>query len=246
MNGGRELVRLQSTVDGLIVAPVAEPGAFFVIGTTTPGVRGELDRMKNVSGTSPATALATHEALRIEHSLRTMTDIEVPDDMVAVVIKALLAHGATWHVDVAAIIGQRADEAGYTAWQHVRVEKSRFLGLGVPNVARVLGCSNQRALVLGFGEIECDKADPHELPLPKDLSGKNEWRALTATLAWLTPIHVRHGSYRRAALDLEPAGLADAASSGVAAEKEATRRWSCRTWHGNSSQVVRQRSNRLH
>ena len=217
MNGGRELVRVKSTVDGLLVAPVEEPGRFFGIGTATPGVRGELDRMKNASGTSPATALATHEALRIERSLRAMPDIAVPDDMLAVVLKALLAHGAAWHVDVAALIGQHVKDK---AWQHVRLEKSRFLGLGVPTIARVLGCSNQRALVLGFGEIECDKADPHELPLPKDLSGKNEWRGLTATLAWLTPIHVRHGSYRHAALDLEHAGLAEAASSGVAAEKE--------------------------
>jgi hypothetical protein len=217
MNGGRELVRPRSTGDSLVVEPIKEPGRFFGIGTAAPGMRGELDRMKNVSGTSPATALATHEALRIERSLRGMPELAVPEDMLAVVLKALLAHGAAWNVDVASLIGEHVKG---NAWQHVRLEKSRFLGLGVPAIARVLGCSNQRALVLGFGEIECDVAHPHQLPFPRDLSGKNEWRALTATLAWLTPVHVRHGSYRHAALDVEPAGLEDSASSGLAPEKE--------------------------
>src|SRR5262249_26086140 len=104
-------------------------------------------------------------------------------------------------------------------WQHVRAEKSRFLGFGVPTITRVLGCSNQRALILGFGEIARDKTDQHQLPLPQNLNAQNEWRALTATLAWLTPIHVRHGSYRHAALDLEAVGLVDG-SVGVRSEAE--------------------------
>lgn len=59
MNGGRELVRLHSSGDTVRVGPVDQPGRYFGIGCATPGLTGELDRMKNISGTSPAAALAT-------------------------------------------------------------------------------------------------------------------------------------------------------------------------------------------
>jgi hypothetical protein len=43
---------------------------------------------------------------------------------------------------------------------------------------------------------------------------------LTVTLAWLTPVHVWHGSYCHAALDIKAQDLAAAATSGVSPERE--------------------------
>jgi hypothetical protein len=216
MDGGRETLQLDSAGDGVVkVKPVSVTGRFFGIGAAAPGLRGELDRMMNSSGTSPAAALATHQALRIEQALRGMDGMEVGSDHLSVVLKALMAHSAGWDQDVAAMIEAHTQAAGLTAWQHRRVEKGRFLGLGVPQVGRVLGCTLQRALVLGYGEIEKEKTIPHAIPLPKELSAIGEWRAVTATLAWLTPIHPRHGAYRRSALDLELEGFQDGTATGA-------------------------------
>lgn len=216
MNGGRETLQLESSGGGRIkVRPVAVPGRFFGIGAAAPGVGGELDRMINTSGTSPAAALATHQALRIEQAIRSMETIDVDPAHIAVVLKALLAHSAGWDIDVASLIESHAQSSGMTAWQHRRVEKGRFLGLGAPQVVKVLGSSLQRALVLGFGDIHKDKTCPHAIPLPKELSAKGEWRAVTATLAWITPIHPRHGAYRRATLDLDLVGFDDGTAVGA-------------------------------
>lgn len=211
MNGGRERLQMKSSRDPVKVMPITEPGPYFGIGAATPGVRGELDRVRNVSGTSPATALATNAALRIEAALRSVSELAIPDQYLAVVLKALLAHGAAWDDDIAGAIERLARAEGHTHWTHRRIEASRFLGLGTPVVDRALGNTKQRALVLGYGEVERGKAAPYPLPLPDDLSGKNEWRGMTATLAWLSPIHCRHGAYRHATLDLELDGIGNGA-----------------------------------
>lgn len=211
MAGGRERLAMVSSRDPVRVRPVGRPGRQFGIGAATPGVRGELDRITNVSGTSPAAALTTNAALRIEAALRTTSDLAIPEEYLAVVLKALLAHGAAWEADVAAQLEGQATAAGHEHWTHKRLEVSRFLGFGAPDINRLLGNSLQRALVLGYGELTKGKAATYPVPLPRDLSGKNEWRAMTATLAWLTPIHCRHGAYRHATLDLNLNGIGQGA-----------------------------------
>lgn len=211
VNGGRERLQMKSSRDPVRVVPMTEPGPFFGISAATPGLRGELDRARNVAGTSAATALATNAALRIEAALRSTSGLAIPEDALAVVLKVLMAHSAVWEGGAAELIDRLAQADGYAHWSHRRVETSRFLGLGSPTIERVLGNTKQRALVLGFGEVTKGKGAPYPLPLSGALSGRNEWRGLTATLAWLTPIHCRHGAYRHATLDLELAGMAQGA-----------------------------------
>ena len=87
MDGGRETLQLDVAGDGVVkVKPVPVPGRFFGIGAAAPGLQGELDRMMNSSGTSPAAALATHQALRIEQALRSMEGIDVGSAHLAVVL----------------------------------------------------------------------------------------------------------------------------------------------------------------
>lgn len=215
MPGGRETVQMRVSRNPLKVVPNDNPGRFFGLRAATPGIRGELDRMRNVSGTSAATALATNAALRIEESLRTVSQLAVPKDMLAVVTKALLAHSAVWDEEATALIHGLAREEGYEHWMHQRIEISRFLGLGHTDTLRVMGNTKQRALALGFGTLPLGKAAPYPLPLPMSLSGKPEWRGLTATLAWLTPIHCRHTAYRHGSLDLWLSGMEKGAALGV-------------------------------
>lgn len=220
MDGGRELVRPSATDGGVAIEPVRVAGRYFGIQAATATRAGGAATFRNTFGTSPATALATHEAARLEGALRTMEGVAVPDDHLAVVLKALLGHASSWDTDVGALLDEMAKEAGIAAWQHRRVEQSRLLGIGSTDAARVLAATEQRAIVLFSGEIERDKTDEHALPLPSTLSGKAEWRAMTATLAWLTPINFRHRGYRAAALGLSLAGFDGGSAIGAEAEKE--------------------------
>lgn len=219
VNGGRELLRARMHDERLWIEPPEFAGRYFGIEAATATRAGGADNYRNVFGTSPATALATHEALRLEQALRAMEGVAVSDEQLAVVLKALLGHAAAWDGGASALIDSLAREAGVGSWQHRRIELSRLLGLGNCDTARVLAATEQRAVMLFTGEIARDWTDQHDLPLPSTLSGKSEWRALTATLAWLTPVSFRHRGYRAAALGLELAGFDGGTAIGAEAEK---------------------------
>lgn len=218
MNGGRELVRARLDENRLTIEPPAFAGRFFGIEAATAMRAGGIENYRNVFGTSPAAALATHEAARLELALRAMEGIAVTDEHLAVVVKALLGHSAAWDADAGTLVDELAREAGLSAWQHRRIEQSRLLGLGSCDTARVLAATEQRAVILFSGEIARDRTDQHDLPLPSTLSGRAEWRALTATLAWLTPVSFRHRGYRAAALGLDLAGFDGGQAIGGEAE----------------------------
>ena len=73
----------------------------------------------------------------------------------------------------------------------------------MPRVDRVLDCTEQRATVLGFGQLSDGGAHVFKLPLPPSLSSRPEWRRLTVTLAWLSPISANTQKYRTANLWFE-------------------------------------------
>lgn len=219
MNGGRELLRAGMQDDRLCIEPPEFAGRYFGIEAATATRAGGAESYRNVFGTSPATALATHEALRLERALRAMDGVAVDDEQLALVLKALLGHAAAWDADAGALLDGLVREAGIGSWQHRRTELSRLLGLGSCDTARVLTASEQRAILLFSGDIMRDRTDQHDLPLPSTLSGKAEWRALTATLAWLTPVSFRHRGYRAAALDLDLVGFEGGTAIGAEAEK---------------------------
>jgi len=219
VNGGRELLRARMHDGQLWIEPPEFAGRYFGIEAATAARAGGTESYRNVFGTSPATALATHEAARLEQVLRAMEGIAVGDEQLAVVLKALLGHAAAWDGDASSLIDGLAREAGIGSWQHRRIELSRLLGLGSCDTARVLAATEQRAVILFSGEIGRDRTDQHDLPLPSTLSGKAEWRALTATLAWLTPVSFRHRGYRAAALGLEFVGFDAGTAIGAEAEK---------------------------
>jgi hypothetical protein len=207
MNGGRELVRARVDDGRVVIQPVEVAGRFFGIGAATALRAGGNTGYRNVFGTSPATALATHEAARLEYILRSMEGVNVPDERLAVVLKALLGHAAAWDDDTGTLLDELARANGAGHWTHRRVELSRLLGLGSADCARVITATEQRAILLFHGTIERDKTDQHDVPLPSTLSGQAEWRAMTATLAWLTPLSFRHRGYRAAALGLDLDGF---------------------------------------
>jgi hypothetical protein len=56
---------------------------------------------------------------------------------------------------------------------------------------------------LGFGQLYDGEAHVFSLPLPPSLGSRPEWRRLTVTLAWLSPISASIQKYRNASLWFE-------------------------------------------
>lgn len=113
------------------------------------------------------------------------------------ILKAALVHGCSWNRS-----GERLDtllkadgNAGKT-----KNKISKWLGYGVPDFEKALGCNDQRATLIGFGRLNDGKAHVYQLPLPPSLNAKRERRRFTVTLAWLSPVVSTTQRYREALL----------------------------------------------
>jgi len=204
--GGRQLIRMEPGIDGeprrASVTPSRRPpGVRFA----SPGTRpAELDASAHGTGTSIAAAFAGHHAghiLEAIDTLRALYGDAIPGpDFDAVLLKAALAHNASWG-PVRAIVGDvQRDVMGDTSREAV----ARFVGYGHADAASAVVCDDYRVTALNAGRIADGEAHVYRLPLPPSLAGTTARRRLTLTLAWLTPINPEHRAYRRAALSLEP------------------------------------------
>ena len=112
-------------------------------------------------------------------------------------LKAMLAHSATWGE-----AGERLKAILKTQYDGHRLRKlvANWLGYGVPDINKVLHCNQQRATLIGFGELLDGGAHIYNLPLPPSLSAKRVKRKLTITLAWISPIAANTQKYRVANL----------------------------------------------
>lgn len=167
--------------------------------------QGELSKTAYIRGSSNATALATRSAARIYemlNTLRTEESEDIPESLMAVLMKTLLVHGAKQDdaADSAITSALKTVENG----RRFKEIKARYLGYGAVNIERVLACTAQRGTVLGCGEIEEDQVHEYRFPLPLGLSGKTDWRRMIVTLAWFTPINPLHRNLREAKLELSP------------------------------------------
>lgn len=150
-------------------------------------------------GTSNAAALGTRWAARAHGVLETLrASYQTLDERYdAVLIKALLAHGALLGDVQSQVLAARPD---VDEWQAQRRLASRYGGLGVADVERALTCTAQRATLLGVGALKNDKALEFRVPYPPALHATVVKRKITVTLAWMTPINPRHSKYRVARL----------------------------------------------
>jgi hypothetical protein len=151
-------------------------------------------------GTSNAAALATRwaaQAFDVLASLRAGNPERFPDRYDAVMIKALLAHGATVGNIEEQVLASRPD---VDHWYEQRRLVSRYAGYGVADVERALTCTEQRATMLGVGELRNEKAWEFRVPIPEALNATLVKRRLIVTLSWFTPTNPRHSKYRAARL----------------------------------------------
>lgn len=200
--GGRQFFNYQGGNGRYKINTVGQPPGQQVAAPDTLG-GGELGKTTHTRGTSNATALASRAAARLFEvldSLRALPGGERIDrDTTAPLLKALLVHGASWPKDAEAIA-----HAIPVPNRRRKRAIARFIGYGIADPARVEACTAQRATVLGCGLLGQDQAHEYAFPLPVELSGSTEWRRLTITLAWLTPVNHRHRAYRMAKLSFAP------------------------------------------
>jgi len=170
--------------------------------TAVPGaVPGELGKTLWSRGTSNAAALATRlgaQLFEMLEALRSQADGTVlPPRYDAVLLKALLVHGANWGEAGGRMRTLFKPEVG---GHKIKDLVGRFLGYGLADPDRVRGCTERRATLLGFGTLGKGEAHSFSLPLPSDLSGRGGLLRLTVTLAWISPTAPSQQRYRKAHL----------------------------------------------
>lgn len=171
--------------------------------------KGERSASSYTCGTSNATALASRAAVKIYEVIENIKNANpdvIQDEQVAVLIKALLVHGASReHADT-----ELQNHLKTTAnSRQFKGFSSKFIGYGYPNIDKVLACTEQRATVIGCGFIRERQVHEYRFPLPPSLANSNLWRRLTITLAWFTPINSNHRYLRKAKLFFEPPKKSD-------------------------------------
>lgn len=194
--------------------PAGPPGTTIVnsiSGLVAPGHRvacppspGTPNATNYCRGTSNSAALASRaaaQAFDIVETIRTARPALLPPAFDAVIIKALLAHGASWGKHREDLLSLRPD---LSDWRQEREFVARWLGYGAVDLERALFCAENRATLLGVGEVGDGGALVFEMPLPPGLSAQATSRRLVITLAWLSPTNSSHQAYRGARLWISP------------------------------------------
>ncbi len=204
--GGRQHVTFKANPP-LRLAPVrAAQGFGLRVATPDTSPRAVLDRRSLTFGTSPATALATRAGHQIFDALMDRDSgsnhADIDHHYFAVLIKALLVHGARWP-DTAGVIAEIFGPEDNRRSAERIDNVSRILGYGVPDIARVLECTQSQATLAGCGTLEAGAAHAYRIPLPECLAQVVEPRRLILSLAWMSPITTTHQEYRRAQLQID-------------------------------------------
>jgi hypothetical protein len=141
--------------------------------------QGEVTNSVFTRGTSNATALATRSAVRIYDMLdrlREQGNQDLPEALMAVLMKTLLVHGARQPDNVKQQLGVALKNS--TNSRSFKQVISRYMGYGAVDIERVLSCTEQRATVLGCGEIRENEVHEYAFPLPSGLSAQKLWRII--------------------------------------------------------------------
>ncbi|WP_083941164.1 S8 family peptidase [Pseudoduganella violaceinigra] len=205
--GGRLPVRVVASGQGVTIEPVVRQTRLFGLKAAAPDAHGSIRREDFTVGTSAATALATragHQILEVlVNEAEGSNHADLPVEFRALAAKALLVHGASWG-GKGEMLDEHLQPRGVGSHVVRRDDISRLLGFGMPDIERVIDCTENRATLLGIGTITPGKAWLYRIPIPGGLEGQRAFRALTTTLVWFTPTNPRHQGYRRVSLDISP------------------------------------------
>ncbi|MBW0279494.1 MULTISPECIES: S8 family peptidase [Shewanella] len=210
MPGGRQTyINKTMLVNEDVVLDVARsvrfgPGVKTALPASSPGA---LNTYGFTTGTSNAAALATR---RLAFLYETLISIKEFGDQQALsyasdalILKALLAHGAEHMEQATEVIEQllKTKENNRT----FKSELNQYLGFGVVNESRIHACQNNQATLIYTGVIRDGAAHEYRLPLPPCLAAETVNRRLIVTVAWFSPVNHGHQDYRGAQLWATPA-----------------------------------------
>ena len=206
MPGGRHLT-FAGADHGLRVRRV-NPGQLYGLKAAIPDADGREDQEGLSAGTSAATALATRAAHRLFDALMDDENGAILEGVdrayYGVVVKALLVHRAQWG-SKGALLDELYEPKGQGSHVARKDNVARVLGYGRPRVEDAMTCAANRAILVGHGSVPADgSARQYRVPLPASLERVTEPRSITMTLAWFSPVNVRHRAYRRAKLEILP------------------------------------------
>ncbi|MBO6539160.1 MAG: S8 family peptidase [Rhizobiaceae bacterium] len=213
--GGREHLILSPAIEPASVSPNAAGTRFGGIRVAAPSLPGQPpDYSAWTIGSSASAAYATHTAHKIYETLEFEYGdnfTELPNTQKAALLKALLAHPATWNTTDEFIVGTKYPVK--VNWDQMRREVSRYLGYGFVWPPDAISCSADRATLWAAGRLLPLEAIEYRLPIPNDFAGTATLRSVKATLAWLSPTRPGHQSYRASKLRIVP--LSDNTKSAV-------------------------------
>ena len=167
-----------------------------------PDTRGGAGATAYTHGTSNATALGSRASAivmrHLTHAQPEEGDNPFPDAQYhPVLTKALLVHATSWGQAYDTLRAQL--DPGLT-----RTRAAQFLGYGRLDLDRLAVASRGRATLLGADTISDQERHTYRFPLPAGLRATTDWRRLTVTLAWLSPITSRSQLHRTARLRVDP------------------------------------------
>ena len=212
MPGGRVIhsVHLMSPPESSILNVVTSTVAPGHLVARPPSGGAALDETEYCRGTSNASALASRTAASAYDVIELLraqgADLQSKYD--AVLMKAMLVHGAQWG-DLSTVLQDHGPSFAHIEHGSARELKkkdflARWLGYGVVDVERALACASNRVTLIGVGEVGKDKAIAFTAPMPPSLAGAIIWRRMTITLAWMSPTNASLQKYRKAKLWIDP------------------------------------------
>jgi len=165
----------------------------------TPGrLAGDLTKTAFDRGTSNSAAFISRTASISHDTLIEIFEDQAPDfdydEYIVPLLKSIIVHGCAWgetgrHLE---LILDSPDISN----SQLKKRVSKWLGYGVLDISKVLNCTDKRATLLGFGQLNDNQAHIFRLPFPPSLGGRRDSRKLTITLAWLSPIVASSQKYR--------------------------------------------------
>ena len=180
-----------------------EKAKWVVSNTRKPGIqsaypnisRQGLGAIGYTFGTSNSAALISNKAAECYDVLNGVfiseTGESVPYDYVAVILKAMLAHGASLSelqddcIDYLSLSGRQ-----------IKSDIHKIGGYGVADVEKVKECTKNQITLIGYGDIKQNQAFLYSIPLPFNFHTQKYKRKLTVTLAYFSPIHPSSIKYR--------------------------------------------------
>jgi hypothetical protein len=200
-SGGRQLYRespgssSETSAVLELVGGVAPPGAL----VAAPHSPIDAPKRWHFRGTSVAAALTTRLAAQIYEELEQLPAAAqiCASRNVSVLLKALLAHTASWDEDATGPLIDMLVKNG-VAGAKLKENIARFLGHGVARPSRAFRCTDHRVTVLGDGELRHGEAHVFRFPWPRALRARVDERRVTVTLASLVPTAPTNYAYRGA------------------------------------------------